>query len=311
MEYTGIETSVPKKGKKVIRTLGLIFLVIMMIWTIIYFFPTTEREEHAFFQKDEPLVIAHQGGEHLAPSSTMESFTQAKELGVDVIEFDVHMTNDGHLVAIHDNTVDRTTDGSGKVNDLTLSEIKQMDAGNYFKDINGEYSFRRQGVVIPTVEEIFEAIPDILWNIEVKATNNPELYETISEKLWAIIQEYELEEKVLFASFDQNIIDIVTDISKGHALVSGGRQEVTKFVVFHKFFLNGLYRSKVDAVQIPTEESIFDLKDKKLLEAAHKQKMDVHYWTINDQKTMKKLIELEADGILTDRPDLLLELLSK
>ena len=257
------------------------------------------------------LVIAHQGGEHLAPSNTLASFKNAEELGVDVIELDIHMTKDGHLVTIHDPTVDRTTDGEGRVNDLTLEEVQKLDAGDYFKDLDGNYSYRDQGVYIPTIEEVFAEIPHMRWNIEIKDSNDPELYRTISEKLWEIIKQYRLEEKVLIAAFDQNIIDIVLDVTDGEALVSGGREEIKKFVILHKIFLNGLYRPTIDAIQIPTEDSNINLIDSNMIRGAERKNIDVHYWTINDVETMKVLIELGANGIITDRPDLLLDLLKE
>lgn len=288
-----------------------IIAIILLIWIIIYFFPVQKYTIPAYFDHEKPLVIAHQGGEHLAPSSTLEAFRNAQELGVDVVEFDIHMTKDEYLVAIHDPTVDRTTNGTGVVNEMTLEEIQSLDAGMYFKDLDGDYSYRSQGVYIPTVEEVFEEIPHMYWNIEIKDTNDPSLYRTIAEKLWDVIQQYKLEEQVLFAAFDQEIIDIVLDVTNGEALVSGGRGEVTKFVILHKLFLNGLYRPQVNALQIPTEDSRINLKDKKLIRGAMKKGMEVHYWTINDVETMQELIDLGADGIITDRPDLLIELLKR
>jgi len=92
---------------------------------------------------------------------------------------------------------------------------------------------------------------------------------------------------------------------------SAGKQEVTSFVIFHKFFLRNLYTPHVDAFQIPTEDSGFDLTDKKLIDGAHRRGMQIHYWTIDDQKTMKKLLDAGADAILTNRPDLLLKVLEE
>lgn len=297
-----------KKKQSKLRFFGWIVGIILVTWLVIYFLPTPTMNEHAYFDNEKPLVIAHQGGQHLAPTGTMEAFQNAKDLGVDVIEFDIHMTKDGHLVTIHDPTVDRTTNGKGKINDMTLEEIQSLDAAATFKDLDGTYSYRDQGVYIPTIEEVFEKIPDMRWNIEIKDSNDPELYQTIAKKLWHTMQQYGLEEDVLVASFDQDIIDIMLDVSDGQALVSGGRQEITKFVILHKLFLSGLYHPQVNAVQIPTEDSHINLKDRKLTRAAAKLEMDVHYWTINDKETMKELINLGADGIITDRPDLMLEL---
>ncbi|SES43068.1 glycerophosphodiester phosphodiesterase [Salipaludibacillus aurantiacus] len=310
MAYLKRKTLQQRKGGAVLIT-AAVFAGISLLWMLVYTFPVSERPANTFFQSVVPLVIAHQGGEHLAPSNTLEAYRQAEELGVDVIEFDIHMTKDGHLVAIHDDSVDRTTDREGKVNDLTLEEIQSLDAGHYFKDLEGEYSYRGQGVFIPTVEQIFNDIQDMDWNIEIKATNDPALYEEISSQLWSLIKEYGLEERVLIASFDQQIIDKIIDISEGEALVSGGRQEVTRFVIFHKLFLNSLYVPKVDAIQIPVEENIFNLKDKKLIQGARNRNMAVYYWTINDQEEMEKLFDLGADGIVTDRPDLMIDLIER
>ncbi|GGA86786.1 glycerophosphodiester phosphodiesterase [Ornithinibacillus halotolerans] len=284
---------------------------LILVWLIIYLWPVSKNTDLSKFDKGRPLVIAHGGGNHLAPSNTLAAFTNASELGVDVLEFDIHMTKDGHLVSIHDPTIDRTTDGTGIVNEMTLEEVQSYDAAYSFQDLNGEYSFRGQGVYIPTVEEIFSTIndPEMLYTIEIKDTNHPELYREMSEKLWELIKSYGLEENVIIAAFDHDIIEIVKDVTNGEALVSGGRDEITKFVIFHKLFLNGLYKQQVHALQIPTEDSNINLMDKKIIRGANKRGMQVHYWTINDTETMQELIDLGANGIMTDRPDLLLELL--
>src|SRR5690625_7893841 len=124
------------------------------------------------------------------------------------------------------------------VNEMTLEEVQSLDAGMYFKDLDGDYSYRGQGVYIPTVEEIFEEIPHMYWNIEIKDTNNPALYRTIAEKLWDVIQKHKLEEQVLFAAFDQEIIDIVRDVTNGEALVRRGRRQVPELGTRHKLLLN-------------------------------------------------------------------------
>ncbi|MFS8650803.1 MAG: glycerophosphodiester phosphodiesterase [Caldibacillus sp.] len=292
----------------------LVLIVLMMIlWIFVYSLPPRRSHRLHLFERKQPLVIAHQGGKGLAPSSTMPAFQKARSLGVDVLEFDVHMTSDGHLVAIHDPTVDRTTDGSGKVNDMTLAEIKRLDAGYSFQDEHGSYPYRGKGVTIPTVEEIFSATsdPDMLYIIEIKHTNDPALYEEIATKLWGIIEKFRLEERVIIASFDQNIIDTVLKISRGQALVSAGKKEATKFVLTHKLFLNGLYRPGVDALHFPLKSSGFNLVDKKLIRGAQRRGMQIHYWTVNDPETMGKLLELGADGIMTDYPDRLMKLINK
>ncbi|GAE28394.1 glycerophosphoryl diester phosphodiesterase [Halalkalibacter wakoensis JCM 9140] len=264
-----------------------------------------------FFEEEELVVVAHRGGKHLAPENTITAFEKARELEVNAIEFDIHMTKDHELVAIHDATVDRTTDGSGKVGDMRLEDLKELDAGYYFQNEKGDYSFRNQNVVIPTVEEIFEQFPDMKMFIEIKDTNEAETIPVMVERLWNLIQKYGLEERVLVGSFDQTIIDLFDEAADGRVAVGAGRQEVMKWVAANKLFLNGLYRPKVDAIQIPTEQKGIDLTSKRLIEFAQRWGMPVHYWTINDEETMRYLLEQGADGIITDRPDLLLEVLEE
>lgn len=307
------KTTKSQKKRGFWRIAGITVGTIAIIWFIIYLFPVSKTANLDKFDIDRPLVIAHQGGEGLAPSSTLPAFINATEMGVDVLEFDVHMTSDGHLVAIHDPNVDRTTNGSGLVNEMTLEEVQALDAGYYFKDLEGNHSFRDKGVYIPTVEEIFQKVddPDMLWVIEVKDTNKPELYQQITENLWSLLEQYGYEDQAILASFEQEIVDIISDVSDGKAIISAGRKEATRFVLFHKLFLNSLYHPGADAINIPTEDSNINLVDKNLIRGAHNRGMDVHYWTINDTKTMKELIELGADGIITDRPDLLIEILEE
>ncbi|MCG1023797.1 glycerophosphodiester phosphodiesterase [Sutcliffiella horikoshii] len=311
------EISIPsqKKTRKVRKgwlVLGTIAGTIGTLGLIFTFFPVHKQTTKPFFENGGmPLVIAHQGGEHLAPSNTMIAFEQAVDMGVDVLETDIHMTKDGHLVAIHDPTVDRTTDGKGLVSDLTLEEIQQLDAGYHFVDLEGKNSFRGKGVTIPTVEEMFKAFPDTRIEIEIKDTNPPEKYEEIARKLWELAVQYKREDTLLVASFDQEILSTFNSFTEGQVALVGGRQEITRFVLFHKLFVRNLYKPQVDAFQVPLQESIFDLTNQRLIRDAQRSGVQMHYWTIDDKETMRYLLERGADGILTNRPDLLLEVMEE
>jgi len=164
-------------------------------------------DEKDFFKNNRPLVIAHQGGELLASSNTMAAFTNAVNMGVDVLETDLHITKDGQLVAIHDPTIDRTTNGHGKVADMTLEEIQKFDAGYQFKDLQGNYSFRGKGINIPTAEEMLQSLGNTRIEMEIKDDNPPERIDEMAAKLWALIEKYHMEDKILVASFDQDILN--------------------------------------------------------------------------------------------------------
>ncbi|MCM3693824.1 glycerophosphodiester phosphodiesterase [Neobacillus niacini] len=305
------EITVKKTRKRhtLFLSLKLVVSAIVIFLLVINLFPVKQIKQKSFFKHNRPLVIAHQGGELLAPSNTMAAFKNAANMGVDVLETDIHITKDGHLVTIHDASVNRTTNGQGKVEDFTLAEIQELDAGYHFKSLEGSHNYRGKGVYIPTVEEMFQTFTDMKIEIEIKDDNPPERIEEIASKLWKLIEEYQMEEKILIGSFDQDILKTFDKYAKGRVALSAGRQEVKNFVVAHKFLLRNLYVPKVDAFQIPVEDSGFDLTDQKLIDGAHRLGMEIHYWTIDDPDTMEKLINAGADGILTNRPDLLLKLM--
>jgi glycerophosphoryl diester phosphodiesterase len=288
-----------------------LILFVGIFFSIANFLPADKGQTLPFFQNDhkKPLVIAHQGGKLLAPGNTIEAFRNAEELGVDVIEMDIHITKDGHLVTIHDPTVNATTDGKGLVVDYTLAELQRLDAGYTFKNDEREYSFRGKGVYIPTLEEVFQRFPDMKMNIEIKDDNPPERVDEIIRNLLGLIKEYEMENNVLIASFDQSIIDRFTLASGGRIAVQAGTAEIKKFVILHKFSLRNLYKPKVHGFQLPLQKGKIDFTDPTLISGANRLNLPIHYWTVNDRQTMKRLIDAGADGIITDRPDLLLKLL--
>ncbi|MGR3762610.1 glycerophosphodiester phosphodiesterase [Rossellomorea sp. NS-SX7] len=309
MNYLKPSHSQPKRTKPLL----LISLILFTgaFFSLAYFLPPDQGQPHPFFEngQNKPLVIAHQGGKLLAPGNTIEAFQNAEDLGVDVIETDIHITRDGHLVTIHDPTVDATTDGTGYVADYSLKELQRLDAGYAFQDAGGEYPYRGRGVYIPTLEEVFQRFPQMKINIEIKDDNPRERLDEIINELMELIEEYGMENNILIASFDQTIIDRFLKRSEGRVAVQGGTQEVKKFVILHKLFLRNLYKPKVDAFQLPLLKGEVDLTDPRLIDGAHRLNLPVHYWTVNDQQTMKRLIHAGADGIITDRPDLLLDLL--
>ncbi|WP_223589546.1 glycerophosphodiester phosphodiesterase [Neobacillus bataviensis] len=307
MQQVTLEKKKKKKRRLNALKWGLPALLVFLL--AVNFLPVSPIKEKSFFKNGRPLVIAHQGGELLAPSNTMAAFTNAADMGVDALETDLHITKDGYLVAIHDPTVDRTTNGHGKVADLTLEEIQILDAGYQFKDLNDQYRYRGKGVYIPTAEEMFQTFGNMRIEMEIKDDNPPERIDEIASKLWALIKKYHMEDKILVASFDQEILNSFEKYAKGRVATTAGRQEVKSFVIFHKFFLRNLYQPHVDAFQLPSEDSGFDLTDNKLIDGAHRRGMQMHYWTIDNPKEMKRLIDAGADGILTNRPDLLLKLL--
>ena len=260
-----------------------------------------------FPELKKPYLFAHQGGELLAPTNTMAAFALADTLGgVDFLDIDVHMTKDGHLVGIHDSTVDRTTDGHGRVDAYTLAELQRLDAGYWFRDLQGEYSYRGKGVTIPTLEEVLSAYSTKYYlHFEVKDAYPKGGPSQIEEKLWSLIQRHQIEKRVIVASFQQSIVTRFNQLSQGQVVLGAGRSEVTRFVLAHASQLPILYRRYSHVLEIPLASNGVNLKKRALIERAHRLGMEVYYWTIDDVPTMKELLELGADGLFTNRPDLL------
>lgn len=302
-----------KRSKKILMGLGATALATAGAWYAAYSWPVPKRPNRKFYREDDPdvLNIAHRGGRGLAPEGTIAAFDNAMALKVDMFEFDTHITKDGHLVVIHDSTVDRTTNGTGWVNDMTLEEIQSLDAGYHFVDENDEHSFRDQGVYIPTVAEVFERYPDMRHLIELKDTNRASLYEDMIQELWYLIQEYDMMDNVMVGSFTHEINERFEAVTWGQIPIGAGETAVRDFVTKHVPYLNGLAKSNVDSLQLPTEAEGYDLTTKNIIESAKKRNMSIYYWTINDEAQMRELIEKGVDGIMTDYPDRLRRILAE
>ncbi|MFN2225086.1 MAG: glycerophosphodiester phosphodiesterase [Anaerolineae bacterium] len=264
--------------------------------------------EHPFFAQFEqrPLVMAHQGGDGLWPSNTMYAFERAVALGVDVLEMDVHSTADDVLVVIHDGTVDRTTDGSGAVHDLTLAELQSLDAGYRWTPDEGQtWPYRGQGIRIPALEEVFTAFPGMPMNIEIKQAEP-----TIAALLCRLIRDYDMADQVLVVSFHEEATKEFRDICP--EVVTGTTQnEVIVLFALSRLFLEGAYGPAAGAMQVPEYRSGLHVLAPRLVDAAHRRGLEVHAWTINDEADMRRLIDLGVDGIITDYPDRLLEVLGR
>lgn len=296
----------------VLFSLLALILLLIILYVLLYVF-FSRKQPPIFPELKRPLMLAHQGGELLAPTNTLAAFDKADEIGgSDFFDIDVHMTKDGHLVGIHDEMVDRTTDGHGRVDAYTLEELQKLDAGYRFQDLEGQYSYRGKGVKIPSLEEFFSKYAEKYYlHFEIKDTYPKNGPSQIEEKLWELVKKYHMERRVIVSSFQQGIVDRFRRLSGGQVIVGAGRAEIIWFVFAHKLHLPALYRRKSHVLEIPTFRSGINLKDRKLIAGAHRLGMEVYYWTIDEPAEMKELIEMGADGLFTNRPDLLKTLLEE
>lgn len=283
---------------------GLLFLLLLVYFGLGWL--AKPRPQHSFFEGDV-LVISHQGGDGLYPGNTLYAFEQSAKMGVDVLELDIHASKDGHLVVIHDETVDRTTDGSGLVKEKTLAELQTLDAGYHWSpQRKGEgFPYRGQGITIPSLEQIFQTFPDFRINIEIKQ-KEPQ----ITESLCNLIRKYQRQEQVLVVSFHDSEIkdfrqrcpDVVT---------AGAPNEIRNFYILHRTFLTNVYQAHMDAFQVPEYQGSTHILSKRFVQDAKHKNIQVHVWTVDEVADMQRTIALGTHGIITDRPDRLMKLLGR
>ena len=259
----------------------------------------------AYFGSSVPSPFAHRGGAKRWPENTLTAFRGAAELGYRHIETDLHRTRDGHFVCFHDATLDRTTDGRGLLAERTLDELQQLDAGYQFVE-NGSYSFRGAGLKIPTLEEALELDPSLHYNLELK-TPDP----SVAGRLWEMIEHHGIHDRVLVASTHDEVTEAFRRLSRGRVATSPGRRGALRFWTK---VLTGTWRNAMfpfDALQIPPRFHGIGVITPRFLEAAHHHGIQVHVWTIDDPSEMFELVTAGVDAIMTDLPDILLEVLSK
>ena len=156
---------------------------------------------HPLLDMNARPIVGHRGNAAHAPENTIESFRQAVDLGVDALELDVHLSRDGHVVVIHDSTLDRTTDGSGRVERLPLSEIRRVDAGARFtRDGGTTRPYRGTGVRVPSLDEVLGAFPRTPLLIEIKA-------DAASGPARALIERHGAMDRCIVASFSESAMD--------------------------------------------------------------------------------------------------------
>ena len=244
----------------------------------------------------KPRLFAHRGGAREAPENTLAAFANGLRSGADRLELDVHGTADGHVVVIHDATLDRTTNGSGEVRAHTLAEIQRLDAGHHFRDESGAYSFRGRGVRVPTLGEVVSGFPGVPLNIEIK-----QLEPAIEEAVLAVFDRFSARAQVLLAAEDGRIMRRIR-AAAGGMLTGSSVEDVVAFAEAWEAGVLASHRPPGVALQVPPDFLGKPLVTAELVEWAHRLGMEVHVWTIDGEAEMERLLGLGVDGIMTDLP---------
>ena len=251
--------------------------------------PQTPR----YLDTPRPLAFAHRGGAYHPEieglENTVAAFRHAVDLGYTYLETDVHVTSDGVLLAFHDTVLDRVTDRTGSIAESTYAEVQHaLIAGKE---------------PVPTLAELFDAFPDARFNIDLKS-------EGAVESLVDFIEERRAWDRVLIGSFSGSRLNAFRRRTQGRVATSAHPLEVVAFVLSPSARLaRMLTRGRPLALQIPHRRGPLTVASRRLVRRAHTAGLQVHVWTIDDPIEMNTLLDRGVDGIMTDRTDILRDVL--
>lgn len=246
-----------------------------------------------------PVAIAHRGSRVLWPENTDTSFQKAYDLGYRHFETDLHMTADGVLVCFHDPTVDRTTNSSGRVEDFTLEQVQALDAGHRHATPEG-FTYRDIGVQVPTFEWLLKTFPDVSVVVDLKSAG-------LGEPLAVLIDDLGAHDRLVVGSFSDDRLAEFRDLTGGRVPTSVGATMARMWVLASRVGRGA--GGEASALQLPTHVRGVRVVDERLVDAAHHAGLQVHVWTVNTITEMVRLLDMGVDGLITDRPDRLKDLL--
>ena len=256
--------------------------------------------------RDWPITFIHRGGAGVVPEDTILGFREGLKYGDAVIESDVQSTLDGELVVMHDESVDRTTGGKGRISQLSYAEIQRLDAGYHFTTDNGDtFPWRDRGVTVPTLSEIYTEFPDRPVNIEIKKGGRPD----IEERVAAAIAAAGAQSRTLVVSQSRTTMQRFREVSNHEVATASSRLELLGYWLLTLLHLTWLIDPPFQALQPPDKYKGIPIVTPRFVRAAHRQGLRVDVWTIDDEADMRRLLSYGVDGIMTDRPDVLARLL--
>jgi glycerophosphoryl diester phosphodiesterase len=235
-----------------------------------------------FLDHPGPLPFAHRGGASDAPENTLPAFAHAVDLGYRYVETDVHVTADGHLVAFHDETLDRVTDRTGRIDELPWREVRAAR-------VDGREP-------PPLLEDILGTWPELRVNIDPK-------HDAAVEPLAEVLERTGSVDRVCVGAFSDKRLDRLRQLVGPRLCTSLGPRGTTQLRGAGYHVPAG--QLPAACAQVPTSVRGVTLVDRRFVEGAHHRGLQVHVWTIDDAAEMHRLLDLGADGIMTDRPGVL------
>lgn len=260
--------------------------------------------------------IAHRGGSLEGPENTLHAFRRAVAAGADMLEVDLRATRDGEVVVLHDPYVDRVTSGTGAIADLTLAQVRDLDAAHWFTPGVGatpdahRYPLRRRASAvapdpelrIPTLAEVLAALPEVSLTVDLKV--GPPQVIWFHEAVAALLVAAGRADDVVVGSFSSERLDAFRGVAP-HLPTSASQEEVARFWSGEPLDVPGLV-----ALQVPATYRGVAVVTGDLVQRAHRAGLEVHVWTVDDPAEMRRLVDLDVDGLITDRPMVLAEVLA-
>ena len=333
-----------KVFKKVLKVTALVLACVLLVYSVIAVFPRFDnyKAENPMRTTEKlPILIAHGGGNKEFPDNTLEAFYNAYSVDKKVMmETDVSITKDGVIILSHDTTLDRKTNVTGAIADWNYADLmaQKVDFGytnptdendclsgerEHFKDENGNEKYptdvtypdgitpRDEKVFLATtLEELILSFPENRINVEIKQPG--ELGIRAIKEVLRLLEKHNAFDRVVLASFHEELYDEYVRLQKSgevpeNFMYSPSYDATTAFVVMQILKVDLFFGDGLCVFQVPMEEKGVNLANKSFVKTAHRHNMAVHFWTINDPKEMKHLINIGADGMMTDYPHRLKE----
>ncbi|MFN2506141.1 MAG: glycerophosphodiester phosphodiesterase [Acidimicrobiales bacterium] len=247
----------------------------------------TEARRWAFLDHPGPLAFAHRGGAGDCPENTMAAFERAVGLGYRYLETDAHVTADGVVVAFHDDSLDRLTDRSGRIDALPWSEVREA---------------RVEGHPVPLLEDVLGTWPDVRVNIDPK-------HDASITPLVDVLRRTRAFDRVCVGAFSDRRLARFRRLTGNQVCTAMGPADIARLRVAAWGGFTGPFSAA--CVQVPVRHGRVRLIDQRFLAAAHRRGLAVHVWTIDDEAEMDRLLDLGVDGLMTDRPAVLKEVLTR
>lgn len=269
-------------------------LLMFLGWRWLMWNPLEEMR----LQFERPVVIAHRGGKGLNPENTMLAFQHSVSLGVDVLECDLWPTADGIWVIHHDAVVDRTSNGMGRVDQMSFGELEALDfAYRFDPQDNGSFPLRDKGIGIVTLEELLTRFPRMPKSIEVKGSRANALGSLVD-----LLRRLDQLDRCILSSFDGETVNRLRKLD-GLLMTSPSRKETKFHLLSSRIGLGWICQPRGPIYQLPVRHEGWEIVTEQFVRAIHRNGQQIWVWTIDDESEMRRLLKLGVDGLITNHPD--------